>query len=52
MFARSAYKMAVVEEGGLSGEKWGVAVPLNISDDMPLRHGGRMSLSCCCVTKS
>jgi hypothetical protein len=33
VLARSAYKMAAVV-GGLSGEKWGVAVPLNVSDDM------------------
>ena len=51
MLARSAFKMAVVMvEGGLSGEKWGVAVPLNVSDDMPHRHGGHLSPSCSVTT--
>ena len=51
MLARSAFKMAVVMvEGGLSGEKWGVGVPLNVSDDMPHRHGGHLSPSCSVTT--
>ena len=44
VLAHSAYKMAVVVEGGLSGEKWGVAVSLNLSDDMPHHLGGHLSL--------
>jgi len=52
VLARGAFKMAVVVgvEGGLSGEKWGFAVPLNVSDDIPHRHGGHLSLSCCVKT--
>jgi hypothetical protein len=49
VMAHSAYKMVVVV-GGYSGRKWVVALPLNVSEDVPQRQGGHLSVSFCVTT--